>query len=59
MNNREQLLEQLLKDLDEVTTGAIRFFAAHTSRRSFLGKLGLLLVGMGTVPMLPVSYNFV
>ena len=54
MNNREQLLDQLLKDLDSVTTGAIRFLAARTSRRSFFGKLGILLAGMGTLPMLPV-----
>lgn len=54
MNNPDQLLEQLLKDLDSVTTGAIRLFAARTSRRSFFGRLGVLLVGMGTIPILPV-----
>ncbi len=54
MSNREQLLDRLFQDLDSVTTGAIRFLAARTSRRSFLGKFGMFLAGMGTLPMLPV-----
>ena len=54
MNNREQLLDQLLKDLDAATTGAVRFISNRTSRRSFLGKLGMFLAGMGALPMLPV-----
>lgn len=54
MNNRDHILDQLFKDLDGATTGAIRFLAARTSRRSFIGKLGVFLAGMGTLPMLPV-----
>ena len=41
MNKREQLIDQLLKDLDAATTGAVRFISSRTSRRSFLGKFGM------------------
>lgn len=54
MSDREQLIQQLLKDLDARTTGAIRFLAGHTSRRSFLGKMGMFMAGMGAFPLLPV-----
>ena len=54
MSKREQLIDQLLKDLDAATTGAVRFISSRTSRRSFLGKFGMFLAGMGTLPMLPV-----
>ncbi len=53
MNKREQLIDQLLKDLDAATTGAVRFISSRTSRRSFLGKFGMFLAGMGALPMLP------
>lgn len=55
MSKQQELLEQLMRDLDAVTTGTIRFIAARTSRRSFLGKLGIFMAGMGTLPMLPVA----
>jgi methylamine dehydrogenase light chain len=54
MSDREQLIQQLLRDLDARTTGAIRFLAGHTSRRSFLGKMGMFMAGMGAFPLLPV-----
>ena len=54
MSKREQLIDQLLKDLDAATTGAVRFISSRTSRRSFLGKFGMFLAGMGALPMLPV-----
>ncbi|MEM1186957.1 MAG: methylamine dehydrogenase light chain [Pseudomonadota bacterium] len=55
MNNRQDLLEQLYRDLDAVTTGALRFFADRTSRRSFLGRAGAVLTGMGAFPLLPMA----
>ena len=54
MNKREQLIDQLLKDLDAATNGAVRFISSRTSRRSFLGKFGTFLAGMGALPILPV-----
>ncbi|MEE4186222.1 MAG: methylamine dehydrogenase light chain [Gammaproteobacteria bacterium] len=54
MSNRDQLLDQLLRDLDAATTGAVRFLSSRTSRRSFFGRLGVLLAGVGAVPVLPV-----
>ena len=56
MNKREQLIDQLLKDLDAATNGAVRFISSRTSRRSFLGKFGTFLAGMGALPI-PVSYT--
>lgn len=55
MSNRQELISQLYKDLDSVTTGAIRFLAARTSRRSFLGKFGIFMAGMGAIPVLPMA----
>lgn len=55
MNTRNELISQLLKDMDSVTTGAIRFLASRTSRRSFIGRVGVVIAGMGTLPVLPVS----
>lgn len=54
-NERKALLEQLFRDLDATTTGAIRFLAARTSRRSFLGRFGSLLAGVAAFPLLPVA----
>lgn len=54
MSTRDDLMKQLLIDLDSVTNGAIRFLAGRTSRRSFLGKLGVFITGMGAMPLLPV-----
>lgn len=55
MSDREALLSQLLKDLDSRTTGAIRFLAGRTSRRSFLGRFGVFIAGMGALPVLPMA----
>ena len=57
MNKREQLIDQLLKDLDAATNGAVRFISSRTSRRSFLGKFGTFLAGMGALPMLCLLYT--
>jgi len=54
MKHRSDLVQQLLRDLDGATTGAIRFLAGHTSRRSFLGRLGMFITGMGALPVLPM-----
>lgn len=55
MSNRQELISQLFKDLDSVTTGTIRMLAARTSRRSFLGRFGVLIAGMGAIPVLPMA----
>lgn len=55
MSNRQALIAQLYKDLDSVTTGAIRFLAGRTSRRSFLGRFGVMIAGMGALPVLPMA----
>lgn len=55
MSNRQELISQLFKDLDSVTTGSIRFLAARTSRRSFLGRFGVMIAGMGALPLLPMA----
>lgn len=54
MKDRQELIRQLLKDLDSHTTGAIRFIASRTSRRSFVGRLGVFMAGMGALPVLPM-----
>ncbi len=54
MNNRLKLLAGALGGVDRLTTGAARTLAGRTSRRSFIGKLGTFLVGMGALPVLPV-----
>ncbi|MGQ9425435.1 methylamine dehydrogenase light chain [Gilvimarinus sp. F26214L] len=53
--SRQDLIEQLLRDLDASTTGALRFLAARTSRRSFLGRFGSVLAGVAAFPLLPVA----
>ena len=55
MKDTEGLIKQLIKDLDAQTTGAIRFLAARTSRRSFIGRLGVFMAGMGALPVLPMQ----
>lgn len=55
MSTRQELISQMIKDLDSVTTGAIRMLASRTSRRSFLGRFGVLIAGMGALPVLPMS----
>lgn len=55
MSTHNALLKQLLSDIDAATTGAVRFFAGHSSRRSFLGKVGAVVTGMGAFPLLPMA----
>ncbi len=55
MNGNNELLRQLFQDIDAVTTGAVRFFAGHTSRRSFIGRMGAVLTGIGAFPLLPMA----
>ncbi|MEE4361678.1 MAG: methylamine dehydrogenase light chain [Pseudomonadales bacterium] len=40
--------------MDRLTAGTSRLLANSTSRRSFLGRFGAGLAGMGAFPMLPV-----
>jgi methylamine dehydrogenase light chain len=44
-----------MKWLDRWFDSQSRHVARHTSRRSFLNRLGVLLVGAGTVPLLPMA----
>ncbi len=47
--------ERLLNWLDETVSQSSRDLAKRSSRRHFLGKLGAVLVGASTLPLLPVS----
>ncbi|MFT4768144.1 MAG: methylamine dehydrogenase light chain [Glaciecola sp.] len=55
MSTNNAMLKQLLSDIDAATTGAVRFFAGRSSRRSFLGKVGAVVTGMGAFPLLPMA----
>ncbi len=44
-----------MSKLERQTENIARYFARHTSRRSFLKILGTLLVGHSVLPMLPVA----
>lgn len=55
MKTRQELMDQLLRDLDAATTGALRFFAGRTSRRSFIGRAGAVLTGIAAFPLLPMA----
>jgi len=55
MKTRQELMDQLLRDLDAATTGALRFFAGRTSRRSFIGRAGAALTGIAAFPLLPMA----
>ena len=51
----QELERRLSMDLvDRMTDRFTRRVARSTSRRSFVGRLGTFLVGMGALPMLPV-----
>ena len=55
MSEEPALLQKLMADLDAATAGAVRFFAGHTSRRSFVGWLGAIVTGVGAFPLLPMA----
>ena len=44
-----------MKWLDSLTENSTRQIAKRTSRRGFLGSLGVLLVGTSTLPLLPIA----
>jgi methylamine dehydrogenase light chain len=44
-----------MNTLEKATERAARELARHTSRRGFIGRLGLLLVGSGSLPLLPIA----
>lgn len=56
MKGRDQgdRLARFLGRLDSIATQGSRALADRTSRRSFVGKLGATLAGVGAFPMLPV-----
>ena len=47
--------ERLLTWLDDAIVQSSRGIARRSSRRRFIGKLGAMLVGASTLPLLPVS----
>lgn len=50
----KDLLAIMMDRMDRMTSQASRSLADQTSRRSFIGRLGVLLAGLGAFPMLPV-----
>ena len=44
--------------LDETARASVRLLARRVSRRSFLGRLGAMLVGAAALPLLPVGRAF-
>ena len=44
-----------MKWLDSLTECSARALAKRTSRRGFIGSLGAILVGVSTIPLLPVA----
>ena len=54
----ENFLHRINAWLDKKTGEGSRRLARDTSRRSFLGKLGAGIVGMSTIPLLPVLRAF-
>lgn len=51
-------LDQGLSWLDESTNRGSRTLAQRSSRRGFLGKVSTLILGVGVLPLLPVSRSF-
>lgn len=44
-----------MKIIDRISESAVRGISSRTSRRSFLGKLGMSMVGSAAYPLLPVA----
>jgi methylamine dehydrogenase light chain len=44
-----------MKWFDSITEGTSRALARRSSRRGFIGGLGTLLIGVATLPLLPVA----
>lgn len=44
-----------MKYVEKLSEHAVRKVAQQTSRRSFLGRLGALIVGSASIPLLPVA----
>lgn len=53
-NSDGVLSTRVLGALDGLTTRLSRTFAGRTSRRSFIGRVGATLAGVGALPLLPV-----
>ncbi|HSG88287.1 MAG TPA: methylamine dehydrogenase light chain [Pseudomonadales bacterium] len=52
--NSDDLVGRALSGVDRLATGASRWLSDRTSRRSFIGRMGAVMVGMGAFPLLPV-----
>ena len=52
------ILDRFIDWIDEKTGQGSRQIARRTARRGFLGKLGTSLVGLGSLPLLPVVRAF-
>lgn len=50
----DDMLGRLFAGVDKLAAGTSRKLARHTSRRSFLGRAGAFMAGLGAFPMLPV-----
>ncbi len=44
-----------MSSLDQFTERTLRYFASATSRRGFLSRMGLVLMGAASFPLLPVA----
>jgi methylamine dehydrogenase light chain len=54
----KNLFDVVLKRLDAVTSQSSRSIARHTSRRSFVARIAVLMAGSGVLPLLPVARSF-
>jgi methylamine dehydrogenase light chain len=54
MNESDRTSSGLFGGIDALTSRTTRWLSDRTSRRSFLGRFGAFLAGMGALPLLPV-----